>query len=268
MKTILIDDEIFSLQYLTELCMQIPELEICGQFQNAADALAWLRDNRTDLVLTDIEMPGLNGLDAAGRIQQLCPEAGIIFVTGYEEYALKAFKMEAISYLLKPCTLSELKSAIGRAQKLLPPPKKRIMIRTFGTFSVIVDGNPLHFSNSKARELLALLVDRQGGVLTMEQAVDILWESRTYDDMVKRLYRKAVSYLHQLFQEHHLHFFVSNRGCCHVLPEETDCDYYRFLKGDHEAVMNYNGEYMSDYSWAELTNGKLNTIYHKNTSLT
>lgn len=254
MRTILLDDEPYSLSYLEKLCLQIPSIEVEAAFHNAEQALEFLTEYPAELIISDIEMPGLSGIEAVQKLRAVRPNIGIIFVTGYEQYAFQAYKMEAVAYLLKPCSLEELASAANRAKRLIIP-DKNIVVHTFGYFSVTINGVPLRFSNSKAKELLALLVDRNGGVVTMEQAVDVLWEDRIYDEAVKRLYRKSISYLHQIFDG--TGFFISNRGSCHIVPCVAECDYFMILQSMEVAMNQYSGDYMLDYSWAEYTNGKI-----------
>lgn len=259
MRAILIDDEGLSLQYLELQCAEIQDLEVVARFQSAPEALDYLTGHKVDLVLTDIEMPGLTGLEAVRQFRALQPDLGVIFVTGYEAHALVAFALDAVAYLLKPCRQAELERAVHRAAKLLPSPV-RIELRTFGPFTMLVDGTPYRFSNSKARELLAYLVDRRGSQVTLEQAALVLWEDRPYDHLVKQLYRKLTSYLNQVMKEIGADFFAASRGSCHILPERVACDYFRLLDGDPEAMQRYDGEYMSDYSWAEPTVAKLDRL--------
>lgn len=257
MTAIIVDDENFCIEYLEMMCMQIPDFEIVKTFNNALDALDFLSSHREiELVLMDIEMPGLNGMDAIRRMRTIIPHLGVIYVTGYEAYALEAFQVDALSYLLKPCCLSELKKAIERASHFLPSPT-RVEIHTFGNFSISIDGEPYRFANKKAKELLALLIDKRGAIVSLEQAIDTLWENRPMDENVKQLYRKAIISLNQLCREKELDFFVSNRGSCHIIPSKLSCDYFRLVNGDPEALGTYSGKYMTDYSWAEETNGEL-----------
>lgn len=253
MRAIIVDDESYCADYLEGLCEDIQGLRIIGKFENAMEAREFLSNNRVELAFLDIEMPGLGGIQAVEALREVCPGLAVIFVTGYENYAMDAFKLDAVSYLLKPCDSSELAHAIEKAARLIPLTSNRLQVRTFGHFAVYIDGEPFRFSNGKAKELMALLVNQQGGVVTMEQAVCTLWEDRPYDNTVKQLYRKAVIYLNQISSQKNLNFFVSNRGSCHIIPSAMLCDYFELLAGNPRAREYFNGEYMTDYSWGEET---------------
>lgn len=257
MRSIIVDDESYCADYLENLCMDISGLQVVGKFWNPLEARDFLLHNQVDLAFLDIDMPGLNGISFAAELHNLHPELGIIFVTGYEQYALEAFRTDAVSYLLKPCDSGELAHAVEKAIRLMPSRKTRLEVRTFGRFAVFIDGEPYRFANRKAQELLALLIDRQGGIVTMEQAVSLLWEDHPYDSTVKQLYRKAVICMNQLSAQKQLDFFVSNRGSCHIIPSAITCDYFDLLKGIPEARSKFCGEYLLDYSWGEDTLGRL-----------
>lgn len=258
MKAIIVDDEKFCIDYLEQLCGEIEGVEICGRFQDVVQAAVYLAGHKAELAFLDIEMPGINGIQAADNLRQYNPDLNIIYVTGYEQYALDAFKKDAADYLLKPCSLDELKKAVDKARKLsadvLAP---RVRIQTFGHFAVYVDGIPCRFTNRKAKELLALMIDFRGAEVSIEQAVSTLWEDRPYDKTVKQLYRKAIVYLRQFMKEYDLDFIDISRGRCHVIPGRIVCDYYQFLEGNELAVKSFGGEYMGEYSWAETTLARL-----------
>ena len=87
------------------------------------------------------------------------------------------------------------------------------------------------FSNKKAKELLALCVDNKGGVVTMEEAVDKLWENRLYDEKVKNLYRRAVMDLNKIFSTYGIKdVFVKKRAACWINYANVDCDYYMWIE--------------------------------------
>ena len=134
--------------------------------------------------------------------------------------------------------------------------QKKVQVRTFGRFDLFVNGQPVHFSNAKAKELFALCIDRNGGMVKLEEAVDKLWEDSPFDDNVKTRYRKAVAYLNALFMEHRIsEIFKSGYGTCHVVKEHIACDYYEFLEAEKKPT--FFGQYMCEYSWAEETTAML-----------
>lgn len=271
MKTIIVDDEKFCAEYLKNLCTDLGTVEVVGSFQNVPAALDYLAEFEVDLAFLDIEMPGIKGLEAADRMREINPELNLVFVTGYDQYAMDAFKRDAVSYLLKPCDPKELEKAVQRARKLMAPPQPVaapalppvIKIQTFGHFTVLVNGRPYRFANRKAKELLALLVDFRGGDVLIEQATDCLWEARPYDDTVKQLYRKAIVSLRQFMKDAGMEFLDISRGKCHIIPPLVDCDYFRLLAGDTAAVREFSGEYLTEYSWAEPTLARIERLLEK-----
>ena len=169
-----------------------------------------------------------------------------------ESYAYQAFQLGAIGYLVRPYTKQDVLKAIYRVENWMYPQRQLVEIKTFGRFDVFIHGEKVHFRNAKAKELLALLVDRRGGTVTMEEAVAFLWEGRNYDEAVKQLYRKALRYIRDLFGEHQLHCLVVNRGSCAIIPTAFECDVYRLMDGDADAMKQFDDEYMIDYSWSEM----------------
>lgn len=112
LRCLLLDDELPSLQYLKLLCQQIPDLEVIKSFNSPQDLLADLPTLDFDLLISDINMPGLNGLELAEQLRG----KPIIFITAYAEYAADAFDLQAVDYIRKPLKIDRLKQAI---QKLL-----------------------------------------------------------------------------------------------------------------------------------------------------
>ena len=266
MKAIIVDDELLCSEYLEDMLAGISDVEVTGCFQDVGRALFFMKDTKVDIVFLDIEMPQMNGIETARRMKAVNPGVCIIFVTGYDQYAMDAFKEDAVSYLLKPCSKEELIRAVQRARRLAGAPSVRVRIRTFGHFAVFIDGRPCRFTNNKAKELLAITVDWKGSAVTMEQAVNILWEDRPYDDAVKQLYRKAVSYLRRFMSEYHVDFIDIGRGSLNIIPSRVECDYYRLLDGDRSAREQFEaggGCYLSEYSWAESSLGGIGCFLNK-----
>ena len=121
----------------------------------------------------------------------------------------------------------------------------------------------VQFRNTKAKELLALCVERNGGNVKIEEAIDKLWEDSPLTENVKTRYRKAVAYLNALFAEHRVpDIFESSYGVCHINRDKVSCDYYEFLDSDGD--QQFFGEFMHEYSWAEETAARLEMQMQKN----
>lgn len=256
MKVIVVDDEELALRQFRFETESIPDVEIVGEFSRPEEAFACVRSQKVEVVFLDIEMPEMSGLELAERLRELCPELVIIFISGYEKYAIDAFRVKADYYMLKPYNHDDVLDVLERARLLSRRQKKRVFFQTFGRFDLFIDGQVVSFSNMKAKELLALCVDHQGGSVTLQEAVDKLWEDRLYDEKVKNLYRKAVMSIRQVLKEYGAEdIFRSTRGACNIEAEKVECDYYRLLAGNKEAerAWKVNSSYLQEYSWAEET---------------
>lgn len=110
-KCLLVDDEPLALDALESLIQKIPELDIIGKCNNAVDALQVIHNSNIDLLLLDIQMPEITGLE---MFKSLAHPPKVIFTTAYREYAVEAFELDVIDYLVKPISLERLLRSINR----------------------------------------------------------------------------------------------------------------------------------------------------------
>lgn len=261
MKTIIVDDEMLAIKQFEMECKKIPWVNIAGKFQNAQQALKYAKKEKIEAAFLDIELSGMNGILLGKKLRELYPNLVVIFLTGYDNYTLDALYMKADYYLMKPYSSKDFQDVMENARLLIRRQKKRVFVRTLGRFDLIIDDQVVDLPNAKAKELFALCVDHKGGHVSMEEAVDKLWEDRIYDERVKNLYRKATMSLRKVFQEYGLEeVFVNKRGSCNINPELMDCDYFDVLEHKKQNLDYKNmlvGTYMPEYSWAEETNAQL-----------
>ena len=240
MRTIVVDDEKMALVAFMEEAKNIKELDIAGVFDNAKEAVEFIKDNDVELAILDVKMKGIDGINLGSIFRNINPDIMLIYITGYEKYAYEAIKLHAAAYLVKPFSSEQLEYAVESARLLSKRRKSRIYVRTFGHFDIFVNENPVMFKSNKAKELLALLVDRRGGTVTTDQIIGTLWEERPNDSYEKELKENDIGDI-----------LVSSRGIKRVNTALFDCDLYDLLDGDERAAEKFLGEYMLDYSWAE-----------------
>lgn len=117
-RLLIADDEAPARKRLRELLGDIEEVCVVGEARNGQEVLSLAEQTQVGLVLLDIRMPGMDGIEAAQHLQKLSQPPAIIFTTAYDAYAVKAFDMNAVDYLLKPIRLERLQAAINKAKKL------------------------------------------------------------------------------------------------------------------------------------------------------
>jgi diguanylate cyclase (GGDEF)-like protein len=142
--------------------------------------------------------------------------------------------------------------------------KHHVEIRTFGFFEIFVDGNPVSFRNPKAKELLALMVDRNGGYIRSDEAISYLWEDEMIDKVSRAKYRKTAMYLKKTLEDNDIDYIIEiGSRKRRIIPERVDCDYFHYLEEGKRAHKQFRGSYMLNYSWAETTAAELSMIMNE-----
>lgn len=262
MNTLIVDDKQLAVNALLKMLHKIdPEGTHTGVL-SATEALAFSEKHQVDVAFLDIDMPQMNGLMLAKKMKDVYGQANIIFVTGYSEYALEAHRLYVSGFLTKPVEEQEMRQALEHLRQPITLPKKnRLQIQCFGNFEVFVEGIPLHFKRSKTKEMLAYLVDREGAVCSGGELMGVLWENGFATQTQRGQLRNLIFDLRNVLAENHVEqILIRNRNAIAINKNMVDCDYYEFLKHDPLAVNLYHGEYMSQYSWAEMTIGMLDFL--------
>ncbi len=257
MNVLLVDDEELILTFTIKICKKIPGITNVWGFTSPKKALVWFRDHTVDIAFLDIDMPEMNGLELAARIKEISPDTAILFLTGHDHFAVSAFEMHATGYLLKPVTPERLEEEVNYVLSgMRSESTSRIRVQTFGHFDVFVDGRLVSFGRSRAKELLALLVDRQGEPLSRKEAFELMWEGEIYDRPMQKQFDVAIRSLKSTLDEYGAGQMINlSRSGMKICPGSFDCDLYRFLNGDVDAVNSYRGEYLGEYAWAVMTEG-------------
>lgn len=138
---------------------------------------------------------------------------------------------------------------------------KIIQIRTFGYFDVFVNGNPVAFKSAKAKELLAILVDRRGGYVSAGDAISYLWEDEPANKVTLARYRKVAMRLKNELKENNINdMVISQDGKRCINRKIVQCDLYEYLEDKNKNRDMFGGSYMLNYSWSEYMQAELQKI--------
>lgn len=181
---IIIDNEKPAIDVLKILLERTGQVNVIESFLNAENALSNLPNLNPDVAFLDIEMPGTNGLELAEKLLAINNGIEIIFVTAYEQYALEAFRVNALDYLLKPLSFEDVQKAVARVSKrkglsaVFPEtPLHNGHIHCFGRFSVYsaADIHPVKWRTSKAEELFAFMLQSRDQEVSKWKISETLW---------------------------------------------------------------------------------------------
>jgi Response regulator containing CheY-like receiver and SARP domains len=268
-QAIIVEDEQPSLNKLTKLLIESDMIEMKGKFTQPLAALEFLETNKIDAAFLDIEMPDMDGIELANWIIDLQRQVAIVFVTAYNQYAVEAFRLNALDYLMKPVTADRLHETLNRivTEKQIRIQPTPVQIHCFGKFKVTGGNAEVKFRTEKAKELLAFLIDRQGEFVHRNQICDNLWEE--YDgDRALIHFNTTLYYVKKaLLQQGVVIQIEHDKGTYRVNVEGVDCDYQQFVdfttktgRVDQSNILEYEkligiyqGDYLAgtEYSWVE-----------------
>ena len=269
MKCFVVDDEKIALDRMVrELKTAAPEAEVFA-FSDPNDLLQFAKEYPCDVAFLDVRMGSMTGVELAKKLKELMPKLNIIFVTGYDEYANEAMKMHASGYLMKPVTAEDIKAELQDLRYPIFEKKNYLLyFRCFGSFEVFnQNGDVVCFERKKSKELLAYLLYKQGVRCTNQELHEILFEDRAYEsDMENRMYQTLVSSLTSTLKAIGAESVLQRSyGAIKLDVTKVACDWYEYLVNKEDGAPNYKGEFMKQYSWAEVENGNLSKeLYYGN----
>lgn len=282
LKAVVVDDELHAINLLKRYLNEYDMIEIVATFTDAIEAYRYLASNFVDIVFLDIEMPGINGLEIAHEILNMNHQTEIVFCTAYSQYAVEAFEVNAVDYLLKPIQKERFSRTLDRILMLLKNDANilsddnynikniyQIQIKSFGEFNLYIEtekSNAIKFRISKAKELLALLNEHIGEKVYKDKILDLLFEEDV-ETTSKKLHLSTY-YLRKKFIEigfkdqfcYENGFFLLKDSNIQSDAHEFKKLYKKYYQGAEknviflERMLNlYKGNYMEGfyYSWIE-----------------
>ena len=237
----------------------VPKATIHG-FRNPLEALEFMKTTKCDIAFLDIQMREMSGIVLSRKLKEIYPKVNIVFVTGYSQYANEAFALHASGYVYKPVTAEKIDTEMENLRTPIKWKETGIVVNTFGSFELIVNGEEVSFGREKAKELLAYLVDKQGKSATRKELANVLFErddySRNTQNYLSKIIKELVIVLERVGAEKMLKRGLNSYS---VDVDEFSCDLYDYEKDDvtPDELNRFQGEYMKQYSWAEVTLARL-----------
>ena len=199
MKVLVVDDEQPARDRLKQLLDDEPEYEVVGEAANGRAAIEQTAELQPDILLLDIRMPGMDGIETAHHLNRLENAPAIVFTTAYDEYAIDAFDARAVGYVLKPVRRSRLKTALEQASRLAPSllstvatdarmrtDRQFICARAHGELKLIPVTDIVCFR----AEQKYVIVDHDEGQVLIDEPLKALAEE--FSDSFVRIHRSAL----------------------------------------------------------------------------
>lgn len=188
MRVVLVDDEPIALDLLAKTLEQIGNIKIVGRYTNPYDAIEEIDILKPDIVFLDIEMGKINGLETAEIMMDIYGDVEIVFVTAYSQYAIDAFEVNAIDYLVKPIQKVRLSKTIQRIRnkkgvEVKPDNEDKLTVDCLGFFRVKdASGKPLRWRTRKAKELFAFLWMQEDRVISKNMVMELIFPNRDVEE--------------------------------------------------------------------------------------
>lgn len=280
-KAVLIDDEYYALQGLRMELEEIGGVAVAAMYEDGRSALEGIAALNPDIIFLDIEMPGSNGLELFQKILETQKNPDIVFVTAFDQYAVQAFELNALDYLLKPVQQARLIKTLERIKKRMIQglARPKITFRCFRHFSVLLEGKEFNsgWRTRKAQELLAYLICEKGRFVAKEKIADALWPELDRDKSIANLYL-AYYYLKKQFESSGLALPIeSERGKMRIDLTDAECDLIQFdclyevcrninhdnMATAEKAAAIYQGTLLEDsyYPWASEIQQRYEVAY-------
>jgi Response regulator containing CheY-like receiver and SARP domains len=241
LSAVIVDDEIPVLNLLKMFLQKTEQVNVLETFTEPNEALENMINIKPDVVFLDIEMPEINGLELASRLIEQNNELMVVFVTGYNQYALEAFRVNALDYILKPVNQNTIQKCVSRLIKLrIPRNEKKVEKREkkiccFGDFEVYGNNGPIKWPTRKVEEMLAYFTVHRDSNVEGWGLGEILWPEEE-PEKIKANLHTSLFRLRKTIKENGLPIEVSSKkggkGIYRCSLRELSCDLMEFENAD------------------------------------
>lgn len=287
-RAVLIDDERLAVKKLEIMLTELNTVTVIASFTDPVQAIQDAENWNADVIFLDIDMPEMNGMQAAERLQKQCPRSEIVFVTAYNNHALEAFELNALDYVLKPVRSDRLLKTVKRLEEriaLLPKASAAapdLMIRAFQSLGFERGGELLssfRWRTSKAQEMFAYMLHNRDRFVSKDSLIELFWPDFDFKRASTHLYT-TIYQLRQSLKHADIQLQISNVSGGEGYTLESSgfsVDTVLWEEGlqqagpiaaaneaEHQRLFEmYTGDYLDDYDylWAESERQRLRTIW-------
>jgi two-component system LytT family response regulator len=286
MRVFIADDEPLALRSMEKLLKEIEGIEVIGKYQDPRKVLDAASRDKPDLIFLDIEMPVLSGLEVAERLSQTEPTIKIVFVTAFSEYAVNAFELNALDYLLKPVRKDRVIKALQRIREnmeapiLAPSATGFVRLRLFQNLQIefpMQEPQPIRWRTAKAQELFIYLLQRNGQTVRKDSLITMIWPDYDLEKAYTNLYT-TVYQLRKTLNQHNLNMrimsgdegYILEKGEIVIDVEEWELGIKQLspitedsIQAHHEIMRLYRDAYLKEYDfeWADSERQRLSLLW-------
>ncbi|WP_410769349.1 response regulator [Fontibacillus sp. BL9] len=289
MKVILVDDERLALDYLErQLAKLAMDIDIVGKYTDPLEGIRGIISRQADIVFLDINLPELNGIELAEQILEQKPDIQVVFVTAYDEYAVKAFELNALDYILKPIQAERLEKTMNRIKASLDTRPgeaagnelEYTRINLFRQVSAeMKEGRQslLQWRTTRAQELFLYLLQHRGQLVRKSTLTEMFWPEYEQDKAYSQLYT-AVYHIRKTLKPFGSRIQIVNTTEGYMMSLDQillDTDEWETKVSELPPVSEdsiehyidvmqmYTGDYLQeyDYWWAESERQRLKNLW-------
>lgn len=250
-KAIIVEDEWYNLEEISDLIEKTGFMSVGKKYSNPLKALEEISSISPQVAFIDIDMPEMDGITLAEKLIEQNPTITIVFITAYNQYAVKAFDINALDYIMKPINIQRFNNMVEKIKNKISlntyARPKALKIKCFGGLETSIDGNPVKWERSKAEELFAYLLMNYSKYIHKTTIIEYLWPEYEPQKALKLL-QTSVYRIRKIFaglKEHIMLDYSCSKYC--LIIKDAECDYIELEK----AIANYSAKDKATYGGIE-----------------
>ncbi|MEW9052089.1 MAG: LytTR family DNA-binding domain-containing protein [Neobacillus sp.] len=214
-RVLIADDNAAARKMLKHLIRHLPEYEVVGQAANGEELIHAVMKEKPDIALVDINMPLLNGMEAVKSCKKIQPTIQVIFITGHDEYALEAFSVNAIDYIVKPVERDRLFASLERARTLVkqldqqPQPSRKLnkdlMIKQNNSYSFIPLDDIIFIERADRKSVIHTVtqkIELNEALTNLEEILDSRFVASHRSNIINLQYLTRIEMVGQMYRAH------------------------------------------------------------------